>query len=222
MNVNRAAACGLTTGRHLNREALLRRALSLSILSIVISAVIGGTGVIVALASGSLSLLGFGFNAAIDSAASVALVWRFTIEGRAPHRAERVEKTAEGVVGAVLISLGAYLAASAIRALAAQEHPEPTLLGTAILIASLVILPPLAVAKYRTAQRLKSGALRADSILTAIAVLLAAIGLVSLGLSEGLGLTWADSAGALVVAAVVLREGLGSVRAMGQPREIGV
>ena len=209
-------------GLHLDRDALLRRGLLLSILSIVISAVVGGTGVIVALTSGSLSLLGFGFDAAIDSAASVALVWRFMIEGRAPHRAERVERIAEGIVGAVLISLGAYLAVSAIRALTAHEHPEPTLPGTAILIVSLVILPPLAVAKYRTAGRLESGALRADSILTGIAALLAAIGLVSLGLSEVLGLTWADSAGALVVAAIVLREGLGSVRAMRNPQEIGV
>ena len=208
--------------RHQDRDALLRRGLLLSILSILISAVVGGTGVIAALTSGSLSLLGFGFDAAIDSAASVALVWRFMIEGRAPDRAERVEKTAEGIVGGVLIVLGAYLAVSAIRALAAQEHPAPTLLGTGILIASLAILPPLALAKYRTAQRLESGALRADSILTAIAVLLAAIGLVSLGLSEGLRLTWADSAGALVVAAIVLREGLGSVRAMRNPQEIGV
>jgi divalent metal cation (Fe/Co/Zn/Cd) transporter len=208
--------------RHQDRDALLRRGLLLSILSIVISAVVGGAGVIVALTSGSLSLLGFGFDAAIDSAASVALVWRFMIEGRAPHRAERVERIAEGIVGAVLISLGAYLAVSAIRALTAHEHPEPTLPGTAILIVSLVILPPLAVAKYRTARRLESGALRADSILTGIAALLAAIGLVSLGLSEVLGLTWADSAGALVVAAIVLREGLGSVRAMRNPQEIGV
>jgi divalent metal cation (Fe/Co/Zn/Cd) transporter len=209
-------------GRHLDRDALLRRGLLLSILSIVISAVVGGAGVIVALTSGSLSLLGFGFDAAIDSAASVALVWRFMCEGRAALRAERVERIAEGIVGAVLISLGAYLAVSAIRALTAHEHPEPTLPGTAILIVSLVILPPLAVAKYRTARRLESGALRADSILTGIAALLAAIGLVSLGLSEVLGLTWADSAGALVVAAIVLREGLGSVRAMRNPQEIGV
>jgi divalent metal cation (Fe/Co/Zn/Cd) transporter len=141
-------------GRHQDRDGLLRRGLLLSILSIVISAVVGGAGVIVALTSGSLSLLGFGFDAAIDSAASVALVWRFMIEGRAPHRAERVERIAEGIVGAVLISLGAYLAVSAIRALTAHEHPEPTLPGTAILIVSLVILPPLAVAKYRTARRL--------------------------------------------------------------------
>jgi len=83
-------------GRHLERDGLLRRGLLLSILSIVISAVVGGTGVIVALTSGSLSLLGFGFDAAIDSAASVALVWRFMIEGRAPHRMGRRREVTRG------------------------------------------------------------------------------------------------------------------------------
>jgi len=206
----------------MTREMLLRRGLRLSVLSILISAVLGGTAVLTALASGSLALLGFGFDAAIDSVASVALVWRFKIEDRAPHRAERVEKVAEGIVGSVLIALGGYLAISAVRALIAQDHPEPTLVGTAVLIASIVVLPPLAVAKFRTAQDLNSGALRADSILTGVAALLAAIGAVSLGLSETLGLTWADNVGALVVAAIVIREGWGSVRAMGASQRVGV
>src|SRR6185295_7384189 len=134
----------------------------------------------------------------------------------------RVEKIAEGVVGSVLIALGGYLALSAIRALIAQDHPEPTLVGTAVLVASIVVLPPLAVAKFRTAQQLKSGALRADSILTAIAALLAGIGAVSLGLSEALGLTWADNVGALIVAAIVIREGWGSVRAMRTSERVGI
>ena len=193
---------------------LLRRALLLSVLSILCSGVVGGTAVVVGLTSGSLSLLGFGFDAAIDSIASVALVWRFRIEGREPHRAERVETIAEGVVGTVLLVLGAYLAVSALRALMTQAHPESTAAGTVLLIVSLVVLPPLALAKYRVAARLRSGALRADSILTAIAALLAGIGFVSLALSEAFGLTWADSVGALVVAVIVIREGWGSVRAM--------
>jgi len=90
------------------RDQLLRRAIRLSVLSIVISALAGGTAVIVGLSTGTLSLLGFGFDAAIDSIASVALVWRFSIEAREPHRAERVEKVAEAMVGAALIVLGPY------------------------------------------------------------------------------------------------------------------
>ena len=75
----------------------------------------------------------------------------------------------------------------------------------------MVVLPPLAVAKYRAAARLGSGALRADSILTAVAAILAAISLVSLAASQAFGLWWADAIAALVVAAIVLREGWSSL-----------
>lgn len=203
-----------------SRSHLLRRALLLSVLSIVVNGIAGGTAVIVGLTSGSLSLLGFGFDAAIDSAASVALVWRFSIEARQPHRAERVETIAEAIVGLVLLVLAAYLGFSAVRALIQQAHPETTVIGTALLLISVVVLPPLALAKYRTARTLQSGALRADSLLTGIAALLALISLVGLGLSEALGLTWADAVGALVVTVILIREGWGSLQAMRRPERI--
>lgn len=196
------------------RDQLLRRALRLSELSIVINALAGGTAVVIGLTSGSLSLLGFGFDAAIDSAASVVLVWRFSIEVREPHRAERVEKIAEAAVGTTLLVLATYLGFSAIRALAERAHPEGTLVGTVLLVLSIVVLPPLALAKHRVARALESRALRADSLLTGIAALLALISLVGLGLSEALGLTWADAVGALVVTAILVREGWGSLQAV--------
>ena len=191
---------------------MVRRALLLSVLSVIISALAGGTAVVVGLTTGALSLLGFGFDAAIDSVASVALVWRFSIEAREPHRAERVEKIAEAAVGAALLVLGVYLGFSAIRALVEDAHPEFTVVGTALLLTSLVVLPPLALAKYRVARALESRALRADSLLTGVAAVLAAISLVGLVLSQALGLTWADAAGALVVTVILLREGWRSLR----------
>jgi divalent metal cation (Fe/Co/Zn/Cd) transporter len=206
--------------RVIDRPALLRRALGLSVLSIVVNGIAGGLAVIVGATSGSLSLLGFGFDAAIDSAASIALVWRFSIEAREPHRAERVEKIAEAIVGVVLLVLAAYLGFSAIRALIYDTHPEGTLLGTGLLLVSVIILPPIALAKYRVARRLASGALRADSILTAIAALLAFISLVGLGLTEAFGLVWADAIGALVVTAILVREGWGSLQATRRPEPI--
>lgn len=194
------------------REMLLRRALTLSYLSIVLNAIAGGTAVVVALMSGSLSLLGFGFDAAIDSAASVALVWRFSIEPRQPHRAERVEAVAEGIVGAVLLVLAVYLAVSAVRALLLGAHPEGNSLGIVLLLLSVVILPPLAIAKYRVSRSLNSGALRADSLLTAAAALLALISLVGLALSGAFGLKSADAIGAILVSAILTREGWASIQ----------
>lgn len=200
-----------------DRSQLVRRAVGLSLLSIGMSAVVGGVAVAIALSSGSLSLLGFGFDAVVDSAASVALVWRFRIEARQPHRAKRVETIAERIVGGVLLLLAIYLAVSAVRALADNAHPEFTAVGTTLLLVSLAALPPLALAKYRVAARLGSGALRADSVLTGVAALLALISLVSLGLAEIFGLTWADAIGALAVAAILVREGWSSIRASSRP-----
>ncbi len=196
------------------RDRLLRRALALSILSIVLSGLAGGTAVAVGLTSGSLSLLGFGFDAAIDSAASAALVWRFSIEARQPHRAERVERIAESIVGGVLLILAIYLGWNAIRALIEQTHPEATIPGTILLLFSVLVLPPLAIAKYRVARDMASGALRADSVLTGIAALLALVSFVGLGLAEAFGLRWADAAGALVVTAILIREGWSSLQAL--------
>lgn len=195
--------------RHLD----LRRALALSVVSIAWSGVVGSFAVVVALSSNSLSLLGFGADAVIDAFASIVLVWRFRVEVRHPHHADRVEQAAERGVGLALLALALYLVFGAVRALMTGGAPHPSDVGLGLLIASFLVLPPLAVAKNRVAARLRSGALRADSILTAVAAVLAAISLVSLAASSSLGLWWADAASALVVAAIVVREGWSSLRA---------
>jgi divalent metal cation (Fe/Co/Zn/Cd) transporter len=197
----------------IDRERLLRRAVELSVLSIVLNGLAGATAVVAGLTSGSLSLLGFGFDAAIDSVASIALVWRFSIEAKQPERADRAEKVAEGIVGGVLLVLAAYLAVSALRALAADAQPRGTFVGMALLAFSLVALPPLALAKYRVAEKLRSRALRADSFLTGIAALLALVSLVGLGLSEAFDIRWADAVGALVATVALAREGIGGIQA---------
>ncbi len=189
----------------------VRQALRLSALSIAWSGLAGSIAIYVALVSGSLSLLGFGADAVIDSVASGALVWRFRVESRQPDRAARVETLAERAVGLALIALALYLAFGSLRALAAQAHPEASVAGVALLLASTAVLPPLAIAKYRVAARLGSGALRADSILTAVAALLAVISLAAFAISDAFGLWWADAAAAAVVAPIVLREGWNSL-----------
>lgn len=197
----------------MDRPSLLRRALALSIISILLNGVLGGIAVVVGLATDTVSLIGFGLDAAIDSVASVVLVWRFRAEVREPHRAERIERIAERAVGAVLIAVAGYLALTAINALVNGAHPEASPLRTVLLLIAVVALPPLAIAKNRTARDLGSGALRADSILTGIAALLAFIGLLSLVLDEVAHVPWADAAGALVIAVIVAREGWSSVQA---------
>ena len=203
----------------MTRADLLRRALLLSITSIVLSGVLGGLAVAIGLVSGRLSLLGFGFDAAIDSIASIVLVWRFRLEARHPARAEHAERVAERGVGAVLLGLAIYLGYTAARALATGAHPESTTTGLVLSLASIVLLPPLAIAKYRVARALDSGALRADSVLTGVAAVLALFALLGFVLTEALRLEWADSAAALVVAIVLAREGAAAFRRQGLTAE---
>ena len=118
----------------MDRPSLLRRALALSLVSIVLNGVLGGIAVAVGLATDSVSLLGFGLDAAIDSVASIVLVWRFRTEVREPHRAERIERIAERAVGFVLLGVAVYLAITALMALANGTHPEASTVRTALLL----------------------------------------------------------------------------------------
>ena len=190
------------------RGAALRRALVVSVASVLWSGAVGSVAVATALlSSGSLSMLGFGVDAVVDAAASVALIWRFGAEAHRPARAAQVERTAEAVVGLALVVLAVYLALASIRSLIEARSPVAGPLAVAVLVVSVVLLPPIALFKYRVAAQLESGALRADSVLTGVAAVLAGISLLGLSATTSLGWWWADALAALIVAAVILREG---------------
>lgn len=192
----------------MDRDRLLRRALELSALSVGFSGVVGITAVVIGLTTERLALLGFGFDSAIDSVASIVLLWRFRLERTHPHHAERAEEIAERLVSAVLVVLAVYLGINAIQALLSGATPRDSEIGIGISIVSLAVLPPLALAKRRVAGALESGALRADSTLTGLAAALAAVSLAAAVLSEVLGIVGADALGGLAIAVVLAREGL--------------
>jgi divalent metal cation (Fe/Co/Zn/Cd) transporter len=194
------------------RRTQLRRAILLSVASVLWNGIAGGAAVVIALSTGSLALLGFGFDAAVDSVASIALIWRFVTEHGQPHRADRVERVAAGVVGGVLVVLGVYLGLASIQALVNHQEHDVSVPALAVLVASAIVLPPLGIAKYRTARELDSLALRGDSILTLVAALLAVVGLASALLTSTLGLWWADALGGVLVSLVLLREGVQGLR----------
>ena len=183
----------------------------LSVASVVIGLVAAVAAITFGLGSGSLSLVGFGLDASIDSAASAALVWRFRIERRDRERADRVEHAAERIVGSVLVAAALVLTIGAVRALLTSGQARASTAHVVLLVVSLVLLPPLAVAKRRVAIRLGSAALRNDALLTGAAALLALVALLAAVLAETLGLWWADATGTLVIAAVLAREGWASV-----------
>ena len=181
---------------------------------------VGGAAVATAISTGSLSLIGFGINAVVDSSASSVLVWRFRAE-EAGHaeRAQRAERLALRLAGTAFLLIALYLSIQATRALIVGRHYEATLFGIAEAVAALLVLPFLASAKHSLSKRLGSAALRADSLLTWSGVALASLALIALLAQRLFGWWWVDPVGALFIAAVFTFEGSRAVRGRGLATE---
>jgi divalent metal cation (Fe/Co/Zn/Cd) transporter len=189
-----------------DRAEHLHRAVRLSQATIAWSLLTGLSAVAIGTIVGGLSLAGYGLNAIADATASVILLHRFHTERQEPHRGESLELRATRLVAIALFVIGGYLGGSAVRALVTHHEPDPTALGVSIALAGMLVLPPLAIAKRRTARRLGSAALRADGTLTGVAAVLAVGALLSLILDPAFGWWWADAVIALAVVGVLWRE----------------
>ena len=194
----------------------LRRAVELSVISVGWNTIVGVAAVATALATGSLALIGFGINAVVDSSVSVLLIWRFRAEehGHA-ERAARAEARAERVAGIAFVLIAVYLAVQAGRAISAGRGHSASVFAIGEALASLLVLPVLGRAKLRVATALGSRALRADSLLTLFGAALAAVACGALALERVEGWWWADAAGALLIAVLLLAEAMRTLR--GQP-----
>ncbi|MFN2568250.1 MAG: cation transporter [Candidatus Dormibacteria bacterium] len=195
-----------------HRRLFLRRAVLVSATSVIWNLLSGTTATVTGLAVGSVSLGGFGLDAAVDGVASIVLIWRFRVEHGDQSRAAAVEQRAGRAVGVALLVIAVYVSITAAVSLVGGAAPEHSLVGMGIALASLVILPPLAVAKRRLARRLGSAALRGDGVLTGVGAMLAAATLIGLLLSQLRGWHWADPVAGLTIAVILVREGLTLLR----------
>lgn len=189
------------------RRTLLQRGLRLEYLSLGWNAIAGTGAVITGLSTASVALLGFGLDVAIDSLASSMLVWRFWQEAHGHSQSEQVEQQATRRVGITLLAAGLYIAMQAARSLLTHAASGTSAVGVSLAVSSVCILPPLAYGKIRLASQLSSGALRGDGVLTAVGACLAMVTLLGLLVNTLLGWWWADPLAALLITAVLLREG---------------
>lgn len=200
----------------------LHRATVLCGATVAWNIVVGGAAVATAIATGSLSLIGFGVNAVVDSSVSALLVWRFRAEaaGRTAGIL-RVERLALRVAAAAFSVIALYVLVRAILALSGSHRSSSPLFGIVEAAASLVVLPYLAVAKYRLSRTLGSRALRADSLLTVSGIALAAIALTGLVAQRAFGWWWADPIAGLGIAIFLAWQGAVAFRDAQDQRAVG-
>ena len=185
------------------RERLIRRAKALSWVSLAWMTVEGAVAITAALAAGSIALLGFGLDSAIEALASIIVIWRFTGYRRLSETAER---RAQQLVAINFLLLAPYIAEDALRALVNGTRPSSSPAGIALAVSSIVLMPMLSRAKQRIGSRLQSGATAGEGTQNMLCAYLAAGVLVGLALNTAFGIWWADPAIALAIAALAIHE----------------
>jgi divalent metal cation (Fe/Co/Zn/Cd) transporter len=191
------------------REQLLRRGVLLEALTILYNVIEAAVAIAAGLISGSIALVGFGFDSIIEVIAASVVGHRLLAEirGAAAHDSRRQERRALRVVSVTFFLLSAYIAWEAVRKLGGFEPPEPSLLGIVVAALSVILMPALGWMKHRTGQKLGSKALMADAKETMVCWYLSVTLLVGLGLNAALGWWWADPVAALAMIPLLLHEG---------------
>ena len=206
--VSAATAPGLDPppgdGERAGRDQLIRRAKTLSWLSLAWMTVEGAVAITAALVAGSVALLGFGIDSVIEGLASVIVIWRFTGSRRLSEHAER---QAQKAVAVSFFLLAPYIAQDAIRALINGDHPSTSWVGIGLSISSIVVMPLLGRAKQRVGERLGSGATAGEGAQNLLCAYMAAGVVAGLGANAAFGWWWLDPVIALAIAAIAVHEG---------------
>jgi divalent metal cation (Fe/Co/Zn/Cd) transporter len=191
---------------------LARRVKRLSWLSLAAMTVEGVVAISAGVVAGSIALVGFGLDSAVEGFASVIIIWRFS---GARVFAQHAEDRAQRLVAVQFFILAPYVAVESVRALAGGEHPQVSVVGIALSIFSLVTMPLLGVAKQRIADEIGSAATKGEGRQNVLCAYLAGALLVGLVGNAIAGAWWLDPIVGLLIAAVAVNEGLEAWRGDG-------
>jgi divalent metal cation (Fe/Co/Zn/Cd) transporter len=173
--------------------------------NVVEAAVAIGAGLI----AGSVALIGFGADSAIEVISAVGLLWRLRKAG--PHAALSEESAAEKralyVVAVTFFLLAGYITWEAAGSLLGGEEPLTSPVGIILAVLSLLVMTALAAVKQRVGKRMGSRALVADSKETWVCSYLSLTLLLGVGAYAMFGWWWADPLGALAMLPVILWQG---------------
>jgi divalent metal cation (Fe/Co/Zn/Cd) transporter len=195
----------------LNRALHVHRGVRLEWFTIVYNSLEGLIALVAGFLSGSIALVGFGFDSALEVISGAALLWRLGADAQERTR-ERNEAAALRIVGICFVLLAIYVTYDAVQSLVSREAPRRSLTGIILAVASLIVMPLLAHAKRRVAGSISSAALTADARQTQLCTYLSAILLVGLLLNAVLGWWWADPVAALAMVPIIAKEGSDALR----------
>jgi divalent metal cation (Fe/Co/Zn/Cd) transporter len=184
----------------------------LSWLSLGAMSVEGVVAIVAGILAGSIALVGFGLDSAVEGFASVIIIWRFT---GSRVMSEAAEHRAQKLVAVQFFVLAPYVAVESVRALIGAEHPDVSVLGMALAGWSLVTMPLLGIAKQRIAEEIGSAATKGEGRQNVLCAYLAGALLVGLAGNAIAGAWWLDPVVGMLIAGVAVKEGLEAWRGDG-------
>ena len=188
-------------------DALRRAAFILVSVGLAWNLVEGGVSLWAGFQAGSVALVAFGLDSAVELFAGAVLLWQLWRE-RAGVEGEDAERRARRLVGMTFFLLAAYVGVHSVASLVGWlPEPEPSLIGIAIAVASAVVMSVLYVFKMRIAARMQSRALRAEAVESLFCDLQDLAILVGLGFNALFAWWWADPVAALILVPLFVKEG---------------
>ena len=202
----------MTTGLDaLQRREIANRGRLLQYLTMLWNSAECAVALVAGFFAGSIALVGFGLDSAIEVTSSAAALWRQERDSDEGRR-EAAERRTLQIIGACFLVLAAYVGYEAARALVERRSPDHSSVGIVLAALSLIVMPVLAHFKRRIATRLSSGALEAETRQTEVCAWLSVVLLIGLGLNAWVGWWWADPVAALGMTPLIAWEGWQGVR----------
>lgn len=203
-----APAAPVSTAGPAERDAgwlrAARYARWLSWLSLLWMMAEGIVGLVVGYEAGSIGVVSWAFGSAVEGAAAVIVIVRFTGKRRFSETAER--RAQKWVAGSFFV-LVPYILYAAVSRLIAGDAPERSTLAVALLGSSIVLMPLLGWAKLRLGRRLNSGATAGEGVQNLLCAAQGAIAVVGMLLGAA-GAGWVDPVAAVIIAGIAAKEGV--------------
>jgi divalent metal cation (Fe/Co/Zn/Cd) transporter len=193
-----------------------RRAWILAWFTVIYNLLEGAVSIGFGVGDDSVALWGFGFDSLIEVASALVVMVRLRKGFKAAGT--EAERRAVLAIGGLFVLLAMVILLGAILQLVSRHHPPTTLPGLVISSVSLAFMFFLWRAKTRAAGALDSAALRSDAACSLACIQLSTVLFTgSLVFMLSPGLWWLDGAAAILLALLILKEGVEGIRAARSP-----
>ncbi|HVQ18961.1 MAG TPA: cation transporter [Actinomycetes bacterium] len=194
-----------SNSRHAGRATLIRQAKLLSWLTLGWLTVDSVIAMAAGIAANSVALIGWGVDCAIQGAASLVIIWRFS---GARVQSDDAERTAQRVVGVSFFLLAPYIVVMSVTHLLTGNAAEASWIGMGLAATDAILMPLVGRGKQRAGQGLCSTATTGAGRQNILCAYLSVAVLLGLGANALLGWWWADPVAALLVAVVCVQSGV--------------